>query len=216
VEAAVNLLNSPSMYHSIKSYCKKLENGFEKISEERKTKLNQITDYIRSKGLQQRPIHVIYICTHNSRRSHLGQIWAKVASVYYNIDHVSTFSGGTEKTAFNGNAVSALIRCGFKIKAKSDSENPIHEVFYSDSNAPIRCFSKLYNDPHNPAKEFAAIMTCEEAEQNCPFIPEAELRISTPYEDPKAYDNTSQQDRMYDERCRQIALETLYVFSKVK
>jgi arsenate reductase len=59
-------------------------------------------------------------------------------------------------------------------------------------------------------------MTCSDAEENCPFIPGVELRIGTTYEDPKAYDNTLQQDTQYDTRCRQIALETLYVFSLVQ
>ena len=74
----------------------------------------------------------------------------------------------------------------------------------------------MYDDPKNPQKEFAAIMTCSDAEENCPFIPGVELRIGTTYDDPKAFDNTPLQDTKYDERCKQIALETLYVFSKVK
>ncbi|MDF2453450.1 MAG: protein-tyrosine-phosphatase, partial [Bacteroidota bacterium] len=42
-----------------------------------------------------------------------------------------------------------------------------------------------------------------------------ELRIATTYDDPKEFDNTSQQDEKYSERCKQIALETFYVFSKI-
>jgi hypothetical protein len=58
-------------------------------------------------------------------------------------------------------------------------------------------------------------MTCNDADENCPVIYGAELRISTPYEDPKKFDNTPEQDQKYKERCRQVASELLYIFSKV-
>ena len=95
-------------------------------------------------------------------------------------------------------------------------KNTTYHVFHDDNEVPSVCFSKTYDDFTNPQKEFAAIMTCSDAEENCPFIPGIELRISTTYDDPKSFDNTPQQDAKYDERCKQIALETLYVFSLVK
>src|SRR6185312_3637888 len=150
-----------------------------------------------------------------SRRSHFGQIWAKVASEYYQTKNVNTFSGGTEATAFNLNAINALKRVGFDIKPINIDKNLTYHISYDEKQAPIECFSKVYDDPKNPQKEFAAIMTCSDAEENCPFIPGVELRIGTTYDDPKAFDNTPLQDAKYDERCRQIALETLYVFSKL-
>jgi protein-tyrosine phosphatase/arsenate reductase len=139
-----------------------------------------------------------------------------VAASYYGIKNVSTFSGGTEATAFNSNAINALKRIGFNIKAIDTKKNTTYHVFHDDNEAPSVCFSKTYDDATNPQKEFAAIMTCSGAEENCPFIPGVELRIATTYNDPKAFDNTPQQDAKYDERCKQIALETLYVFSLVK
>ncbi len=160
-------------------------------------------------------INLVYICTHNSRRSHFGQIWAQVAAHYYNIPNVYSFSGGTEVTAFNSNAIHALKRIGFVIKANGAEQNTRYSVFYAEDERPCVCFSKTYHDPENPQKEFAAIMTCGEAEENCPFIPGAEFRISTTYEDPKAFDYSPLQDTMYDRRCRQIALETFFTFSKL-
>ena len=159
---------------------------------------------------------MIYICTHNSRRSHFGQIWAHVAADFYNISKVNTFSGGTEATTFNINAINSLKRIGFQIEQIDKTENPIYHVFYTDNQKPSVCFSKVYDHSQNPEKEFAAIMTCGDAEENCPFIPGVELRIATTYVDPKAFDNTNLQDEKYDERCRQIARETFYVFSKIK
>jgi arsenate reductase len=45
-----------------------------------------------------------------------------------------------------------------------------------------------------------------------PFIPGADKRISLPYEDPKSYDNTADEGKMYDERSIQIATEMKYIF----
>ena len=204
------------MYPLIKKYCTELTSEFNAISKERKELLEKISQYIAKKQIENKHADLVYICTHNSRRSHFGQVWAKVASEYYNIKNVNTFSGGTEATAFNTNAINALKRVGFNIKPVNVEKNTLYHVFYDDQQKPIECFSKTYDDPKNPTSEFAAIMTCGDAEENCPFIPGAELRIGTTYDDPKAFDNTPQQDEKYSERCKQIALEILYVFSKIK
>lgn len=203
------------MYPAIKNYCDTRTSQFNEIPEKRKVLLERISQYIAKKKLHVQPINLVYICTHNSRRSHFGQIWAKVASVYYGVSDINTYSGGTEATAFNSNAINSLIRTGFKIKPINFDKNSAYHVHFDDALPPIECFSKVYDDPKNPQKDFAAIMTCSDAEENCPFIPGVELRIGTTYDDPKAFDNTPQQDEKYDERCRQIALETLYVFSKL-
>jgi len=203
------------MYPSIINYVEGLTKEFKSIPENRKVILEKITQYIAKKQVAGKPINLVYICTHNSRRSHFGQIWAHVAASYYGIKDVNTYSGGTEATAFNINAINSLKRVGFNIKPINIERNSIYHVFHDDNESPSICFSKTYDDPKNPQKEFAAIMTCSDAEENCPFIPGVELRIGTTYDDPKAFDNTPQQDAKYDERCRQIALETLYVFSKI-
>jgi arsenate reductase len=204
------------MTKSIKIYCDSLIEEFNTITHERKLLLEQITKYISEKKSINNPINLVYICTHNSRRSHFGQIWAQVAAHYYNIANVTTFSGGTEATAFNVNAINALKKVGFDIDKKNDGINPIYHIYFDKNESPITCFSKVYNDDENPKSEFVAIMTCSDAEENCPFIAGAELRIGTTYDDPKAFDNTALQDAKYDERCKQIALETFYIFSKIK
>ena len=203
------------MYNKIKTICDKLILQFDDISSERKNLLVKISNYIQQKKAANLPIQLMYVCTHNSRRSHFGQIWAAVAAEYYGIKNVVTFSGGTEATAFNVNAIKALKEIGFEIQAKVDSVNPIFEVKYSDESNPTICFSKVYDDPFNPTSNFAAIMTCGDAEENCPFIQGVELRIGTTYDDPKEFDGTSLQDEKYKERSLQIALETLFVFSLV-
>lgn len=204
------------MLQTIKLYCDKLITEFDAIPKERQALLEKISNYISSKKESNQAIQLVYICTHNSRRSHFGQIWAQVAANYYNVKNVTSFSGGTEATAFNVNAINAIKRVGSDVKQINTEKNSTYHVSFDEVEKPIVCFSKVYDDAQNPQTNFAAIMTCSDAEENCPYIPGVELRIGTTYDDPKAFDNTPLQDAKYDERCRQIALETLYVFSKVK
>jgi len=203
------------MYPSLKSYIENLTKEFNSIPENRKMILEKIVQYIIGKRDSNKTINLVYICTHNSRRSHFGQVWAHASAHYFGIKNIHTYSGGTEATAFNINAINTIIRAGFNIKSVNSQNNGTYHVFHDDNEKPSVCFSKTYDAPENPNSEFAAIMTCSDAEENCPFIPGVELRIGTTYDDPKAFDNTPQQDAKYDERCRQIALETLYVFSKL-
>jgi len=104
---------------------------------------------------------------------------------------------------------------GFTITDEGAKENPRYVVQFGEGIFTT-CFSKVNNHPQNPQQHFAAIMTCSEAEQNCPFIPGVELRVITTYDDPKLFDGTPLQDSKYDEHCAKIALETLYTFSLLK
>jgi len=203
------------MNTKIKNLCDQLSQQFESISSDRKVLLEKISSYIQQKKDAKSPIQLIYVCTHNSRRSHFGQIWAAVAAEYFGVNEVSTFSGGTEATAFNPNAIQTLRVLGFEITQMDTTLNPKYEVDFGVPNTSF-CFSKVYDSASNPLSNFAAIMTCGDAEENCPFIPGVELRIGTTYEDPKAFDGTEVQDEKYIERALQIGIETLYVFSKIK
>jgi arsenate reductase (thioredoxin) len=203
------------MYQSIRNFAKNIEQNFAVIPDERKELLQKITNYIQARYDKKEPINLVYICTHNSRRSHFGQVAAAIAAAYYNIDNVATFSGGTEATAFNPNAIKALQSIGFEVISDGKEQNPAYKVSFS-KDLSTTCFSKVYDHEANPKTDFAAIMTCSDAEQNCPFIPGVALRIGTTYEDPKKSDGTPQQDETYIARFKQIATETLYAFSLVK
>jgi arsenate reductase (thioredoxin) len=203
------------MYQKIRQFTQSLQNDFDLIPAERKELLQKITHYIQERYDKNLPINLVYICTHNSRRSHFGQVAAALAGSFYNIENVNTFSGGTEATAFNPNAIEALKSIGFEIVSDGKEVNPKYKVGFGN-NLSTTCFSKVYDDKANPKTDFATIMTCSDAEQNCPFIPGVSLRIGTTYEDPKKSDGTPQQAETYLARFRQIATETLYAFSLVR
>lgn len=185
------------------------------ITNERKAVLQPLTDFIQSKVSNGQEIRINFICTHNSRRSHLSQVWAQTMANYFNIKKVFCYSGGTEATALFPMAAETLSNSGFQIKTISNGDNPIYSIKYADNEHPIIGFSKKLDDDFNPKSEFAAIMTCDSANEACPFVPGAEKRIPITFEDPKAFDNTPQQAEKYSERSMQIATELLYVFSQI-
>jgi len=111
--------------------------------------------------------------------------------------------------------VETLQKSGFQISKISQNENPVYSIKYTDNEHPIIGFSKKLDDDFNPKSEFVAIMTCDSANEACPFVPGAEKRIPITFEDPKAFDNTPQQVEKYIERSLQIATEMKYVFSKI-
>lgn len=185
------------------------------ISEERKAVLQPLIDFIQQKVNDRQDININFICTHNSRRSHLSQVWAQVASAHFNIPNVHCYSGGTEETSLFPKVAETLTNQGFNIFKIADTNNPVYAIKYSDNALPVIGFSKKYDSPFNPVSAFTAIMTCSQADGGCPFIAGAEKRIPITFEDPKISDNTPKQSQVYAERSLQIATEMFYVFSKV-
>jgi len=187
----------------------------ETISEERKAVLQPLVEFIQSKVLSKQEIRINFICTHNSRRSHLSQVWAKTMAHYFNIKNVSCYSGGTESTALFPLVAETFKASGFRVETISEGKNPIYSIKYADNEHPVIGFSKKLDDDFNPKKQFAAVMTCSQADGGCPFIAGAEKRIPITFEDPKVFDNSPQQAEKYNERSLQIATEMYYVFSQI-
>lgn len=185
------------------------------ISETRKKMLQPLIDAIQEKVNRQDAININFICTHNSRRSHLAQVWAQTAAAYFNIPRVCCYSGGTEETALFPKVAKTLNRQGFAISKIADTHNPVYALKYGDNTLPIIGFSKKYDHPFNPVAAFMAVMTCSQADGGCPFIAGAEKRIPITYDDPKMADHTPEQAKVYEERSLQIAAEMVYVFSKI-
>ena len=197
----------------IKNFCEAREKEFDLISEERKSVLLKLSDYISEKFKTGKTPKLTVICTHNSRRSHLGQLWLSVAAEYYNFPAIETFSGGTEATAFNIRAVNAMRKIGFEIKTDNpDADNPNYQIKWSRHTDAYPAFSKKYETMPNPQKDFAAIMVCNSADKGCPIVAGCDFRLSLPFDDPKAFDDTDLEAAKYTERAEQICREMLFVF----
>ena len=208
----------------------------EAISPTRKQALKNLAKYIRSNA--RTPVRLNFICTHNSRRSHLAMVWAAVSAYLHGHDHVTTLSGGTEATALHPNMVGALRRAGFKIeveeKTKAEKETeanhpgqqvqvpplgglggtlkggPRYLIHFAEGVTPLRCFSKVYDHPSNAAGPFAAVMVCDSANEACPVIPGAAARLPLTYADPKVGDGTAREEAIYDERVGEIGRDLLW------
>lgn len=185
------------------------------ITELRKIVLNSLAEYIVGKKRNGLKVNLIFICTHNSRRSHMSQIWAQTAAEYYEIENVSCYSGGTEATAFNPRSVKTIRDAGFKVVQKDGADNPVYQVYFSEEKEPLQCFSKVYDDESNPQKDFAAVMTCSHADENCPIVSGAEIRFTIWYDDPKEFDGTEFEELKYKDRFEQIGIEMLYIFKQI-
>jgi protein-tyrosine-phosphatase len=204
-----NLL--PGVAATLASY----EAGVEAIPADRKEMLDRIGTYVRTRRAAGVTARLLFICTHNSRRSQMGQIWGAAAAAYYGIDRIETFSGGLEVTAFNPRAIAAVERAGIRV-TNPGGDNPHVKVSYASDRAPLEMFSKKYGDPFNPQKDYAAVMTCSHADASCPLVIGASARIPVHYEDPKDSDGTPEETATYDARSKQIATEMLYVFGRLK
>ncbi len=185
-------------------------------SDERRAALQTVVDFVQRKVTTGQQVNLNFICTHNSRRSHFAQVWAQTAAAYFKIPNVSSYSGGTEETALFPKVAETLTAQGFHVFKTTDTANPIYAIKYDDNSLPIIGFSKKYDHPFNPVSDFAAIMTCSQADSGCPFIAGAEKRIPITFEDPKISDHTPGQTKVYAARSLEIAAELFYVFSMIK
>ena len=181
------------------------------ISDDRKKILHPLVDYIKERIKDDKSISLNFICTHNSRRSHLSQVWAQTLAHYVGIKNIFCYSGGTEATAMFPVAVETLQNMGFEIHKLSETSNPVYSIKYATDSHPVIGFSKTYDDGFNPSENYAAIMTCSSADKGCPIVSGSDARFPITFEDPKAFDNTPLQKDKYRERSLQIATEMLYV-----
>jgi arsenate reductase (thioredoxin) len=186
---------------------------FDSITSERKSGLDKLVVYIKKAKKQNQAANLNFICTHNSRRSQFAQLWATLAAWRYGVD-AHCFSGGVEITACNQRTVDSLLRFGFLVTSVGN-ENPHFQVQYATNQPPVVLFSKLYDDSSTPTSDFAAIMTCSHADENCPFIPGCDVRIAVRYNDPKQFDDSTIEHSMYDATSFTIASEMMYVFSQI-
>lgn len=198
-----------------------LENFFEKafkkvvFSDDRKTQLLKIAETITKEYTVKEVVNINFICTHNSRRSQLGQVWSFFAADYFKLN-INSFSGGTEVTSFYRNTLKTLQKVGFEFHLVDFChQNPKYLISFDKTQKSILGFSKRFDDKHNP-ETFMAITTCNNADKNCPFIPTANYRFHLPFVDPKFSDGKPEQKETYLKVNKQIAGEVYFIFSEIK
>ena len=188
--------------------------GLPDVSDARAQALGKLGDWIAARGRAGNPADLVWVCTHNSRRSHIAQLWALAASVHFDLPHVRSWSGGTEATAFSPWAIAALREDGFRIEDSGERvlpENPVYHASVGPDGPVVRGYSKVFTEPPNPQRDFVAIMVCSSADDACPFVPGADLRVSLPFDDPKASDGTPSAPAAYLAASATIGREVAWV-----
>lgn len=199
------------MHSKLEVYTRRID--IKGISDERMLILTPLKVFIKEKVSKGLAVNLTFICTHNSRRSHFGQVWAQIAAKHFGVRDVHSFSGGTEATACNPRTIKALVRAGCLIVSEEEGINPMYSISFADDSSVLRVFSKVFDDKENPQENFVAIMTCDSANERCPVISGADLRLPILYDDPKVTDDMPNEEKTYDERCKQIATEMFWMFS---
>lgn len=198
----------------LRAYIERRAGEAGRVPASRREGLRALAQYVRAALAHDGTAELIFVCSHNSRRSQMGQVWARAAAAWHGVNGVRAYSGGTEVTAFNPRAVDALERAGFGVE-RGPGENPRVRVRCGEADPGVECFSKLVDEAPNPDAGFVAVMTCASAEAACPIVPGARARVSLRYEDPKAADGTAREAEAYNERCAQIAREMLVAMGMV-
>lgn len=198
---------NPAIHQLISSF------SAENIPTARKELLQPLAEVLKRYHEEGLAIRMNFICTHNSRRSHLAQVWAQTLAEYFQMPGVSCYSGGTEYTALFPKVADTLQEHGFQVLKISEGVNPVYAIKWDEVSPPIHCFSKVYHHAYNPVGGYIAVLTCDTADEGCPVVLGADHRFAITYQDPKKFDNTELQTEKYRERSIQIAQELWWVFS---
>jgi arsenate reductase (thioredoxin) len=208
---------SQTFFKPLQEYADEVSKEFNLIEKDRKQALDFMADYIYEDWIKDKKTNVLFICTHNSRRSHMASLWFQAAAYYKGLTNIQTYSGGTEATALNRRAAAALSRAGFSYSiSDSSTMNMVYSFRFGERYPAKHLFSKVFSHESIPQKDFIAIMVCSDADKSCPIVPGADQRFSLPYNDPRYSDNTASETAEYDKACRLIAREMFYLVNKVK
>jgi len=199
----------------LRSFINQLLNEERQISSDRKEELIQLSSTIFATYRQTKRVNLHVICTHNSRRSQLGQIWFLAGAQYFNFNFLKSFSAGTETTAFNPRMVKAVQEAGFSLEKIQDGENPKYQLsLFGKTQSPL-FYSKRYDDSSNEMISAIALMVCDSANESCPVIPDVLHRIPLLYKDPKFSDDTPDEEEVYLNKVYEIGREVLYLLKEL-
>lgn len=197
------------LFPEVEAFLEKASASFDLDASPRKAELARLAQWLSEKQAVGIPARLTVICTHNSRRSHLGQFWLAAAGRQYEVS-LQAYSGGTEATACHPNTVAALQRAGAEVTRLTEVANPHWRISFGPEGG-VEAWSKVYSDPSNPQSDFAAIMVCTDADEACPVVFGAEARFSLPYQDPKHADGSPEEEHAYDVASQTIAAEMAWV-----
>jgi hypothetical protein len=230
VSAAVQAVIPPSrgrLAPTVAAHAAMLSTSFDQINPRHHESATQLARWIASRYRPGQRLDVIVICTGNSRRSMLGAVMGNIAAAYYGMPEVRFHSGGTEPSAFNRRTIQAMTEIGVEVietgqeapRGTAGDPNPVYHVRWGGEGDPAMEqseFSKCYDDPANPQRDFCAVLVCGEADAGCPVVKGAATRISMPFLDPKIFDGSAYESLKYAERRDDIGRTLLSVLLQAR
>jgi arsenate reductase (thioredoxin) len=202
------------MNKEIESQLRDWSQEIPELSEEHREAVAILSNYVTHKLDTGVPPAIQFICTHNSRRSQMAQAWSAAIADYFGLA-VRSYSGGTEATQIAPLTLEALYECGFDV-AEEDGDNAKTKVAWRPNSAGATLFSKRFDYSGNVSKKFLAVMTCSDADENCPVVPGAEERIPLTFEDPGKFDNTEEALDEYISTCLNIGYVLFLAYARAK
>jgi protein-tyrosine-phosphatase len=226
VEAAVPESRT-RLLPKVREHADFLTTSFDMIDEPHRLAGGKLADWITKNYRPGERLHVVVVCTGNSRRSILGAMMGNIAAAYYGMPEIRFHSGGTAPSACNSRTVNALKAIGVEVeptgkeatRGEPQTANPVYRICWGkpgDEAFEAIEYSKHYDDPANPQRGFAALMVCGEADTACPVVKGAALRVSMPYLDPKIYDGGAYEGAKYAERRDDMGRLMLAVMMQVR
>ena len=182
------------------------------ISNERRELIDAMVHSMANELKRHEDLVLHFVCTHNARRSQLAQVWASVWADYFKLP-ILAISGGTEASAVHPNVLQALSAQGFEI-FPHDSNG--HICGWKKAHSGTHLFSKKWEDALLVGRPFMAVMTCSEADKECPVVPGAVDRFPLRFKDPKEFDGQPNAIEGYQTRSLEIAHELYDLFSNLK
>ena len=185
--------------NNLNKYINKLENH--KLEYHQKKRIEIIVErlYNKIKSISL----IVFICTHNSRRSQFCEAWSKVLANRYGLN-ISFSSAGTTKTSVYKEVINSLKRAGVDINEKG--------ILNIEGKTSI-LYSKTLDDIKE--NKFISITNCTDAEKNCPLDPRSHLNLNIFYDDPKKFDGMENEKKEYDKTSVSIAAEINVIFKSL-
>lgn len=211
------------LHPKLREHAAYLTTTFDRIDAAHRDVGEKLAHWIAANYRPGQPLKVIVVCTGNSRRSILGSSMGNLAAAYYGMPEIRFHSGGTDPTAFNSRTVATLKSIGFEIeptgqeapRGEPNTANPFYRIRWAEGFEMAE-FSKRYSDASNPQTGFAALMVCSEADDGCPVVKGASIRLSMPFLDPKTYDGGAFESAKYAERRDDIGRVMLSVMLQAR
>lgn len=213
------------LWDEFKSFFEKVLQSSKELPADRTSLLLAAAKEIAATNTPEVPTNLLFVCTHNSRRSQFAQFWGAVAISHFGASNLRSFSCGTEATACNERTIESLKRSGVDVEVIANKENltnPVYRCAFADPDQPadkeavtVELFSKAFGHASLPTSQVAAMMCCDDADTHCPNVPGAIARTALHYRDPKHSDGTAAESETYDERSLQIAAEMFFLVEEV-